>query len=57
MNNILVTKEPDFNRLLEEIGTIGAASFNVLDESFRRSLLSEAKMYTYQLAEEIIGSE
>jgi hypothetical protein len=56
MNNILVTEEPDFNRLMEEIGTIGAVSFKVLDESFRRSLLSEAKIYTYQSAEEIIGS-
>jgi hypothetical protein len=56
MNNILVTKEPDFNRLMEDIGTIGASSFKILDETFRRSLLSEAKLYTYQSAEEIVGS-
>jgi hypothetical protein len=56
MNNILVAKEPDYNRLMEEIGTIGASSFKILDETFRRSLLSEAKLYTYQSAEEIVGS-
>jgi hypothetical protein len=56
MNNILVAKEPDFNRLMEEIGTIGASSFKILDETFRRSLLTEAKLYTYQSAEEIVGS-
>jgi hypothetical protein len=56
MNNILVAEEPDFNRLMEEIGTVGASSFKILDETFRRSLLSEAKLYTYQSAEQIVGS-
>jgi hypothetical protein len=56
MNDILDTRKLDFNRLMEEIGTIGAASFKVLNENFRRSLLAEAKIYTYKPAQEIIGS-
>jgi hypothetical protein len=56
MNDILDSNGLDLNRLMEEIGTIGAASFKVLNENFRRSLLSEAKIYTYQPAQEVIGS-
>ena len=56
MSNILTDSRVDFNHIMEEVGTIGASSFKILDEQFRLSLLSEAKTYAYEPAEETIGS-
>jgi hypothetical protein len=56
MTGILNIEEHNFNRVLEEVATIGASSLKVLDENFRLSLLSEARTYTYERAEEIVGS-
>ena len=56
MKEIFAVEGSDFNRVLEEISRVGASSFKILQEEFRLSLLSEAQLYPYEQAEEIVGS-
>ena len=46
----------DFNKILEALSSMGAASVRILNEDFRRSLLKEAENYSYKQEKEIVGS-
>jgi hypothetical protein len=50
------TRNLDAERILEELSSVGATSVALLEEDFRLALLKEAKGYTYQSEDEIVGS-
>jgi len=56
IQEIFILDDFDMNRILEELSLIGASSVKILTEDFRLSLLKEAEAYTYEKAEEVIGS-
>ena len=56
MQEVLICESLKIVKILEDLIFLGATSVKVLNENFRQSLLNEAKNYTYNPEDKVVGS-
>lgn len=56
MGDFFLTRNLDTASILKDLSSLGATSIRLLDEDFRVALLKEARDYTYEPEDEIVGS-
>jgi len=56
MQEVLICESLKIVKILEDLKCLGATSVKVLNENFRQSLLNEAKNYTYNPEDKVVGS-
>ena len=56
MGDFFLPRNLDTASILKDLSSLGATSIRLLDEDFRVALLKEARDYTYEPEDEIVGS-
>ena len=56
MGDFFLPRDLDTASILKDLSSLGATSIRLLDEDFRVALLKEARDYTYEPEDEIVGS-
>ena len=56
MGDLFLPRNLDTASILKDLSSLGATSIRLLDEDFRVALLKEARDYTYEPEDEIVGS-
>jgi hypothetical protein len=56
MGDFFLTRNLDTASILKDLSSLGATSIKLLDEDIRVALLKEARDYTYEPEDEIVGS-
>ena len=56
MGDFFLPRNLDTASILKDLSSLGATSIRLIDEDFRETLLKEARDYTYEPEDEIVGS-
>ena len=56
MGAFFLPRNLDTASILKDLSSLGATSIRLIDEDFRETLLKEARDYTYEPEDEIVGS-